>query len=99
MRRLLKRLERKTTRDAIVLLLAVAGTVGAGLWTVFVYFVPPPRAQAPAETAQPAKKLEAAEQVAPSKLPVARTVVAEGGIAIGGDVQNATVSVADSGPE
>jgi hypothetical protein len=93
MKWLLRTLGRKDARDAILVLVAVAGAVATGLWTVFVYFAPPPasRVEAPAKPGpdEPAPK----PSPPPPPREIERTVSTEGGIAIGGNVENSQVTV------
>lgn len=90
MRRLLQAAKRKDGRELILVLLAVAGSVATGLWTIFVYFAPAPekmeqRPQTPTGVVTKGLEVEKTDEI--------RSVVANGGIAIGGSAENSQLTV------
>jgi hypothetical protein len=95
MRRFLLRLERKQTRDAVLLLLAVAGTLGTGLWTLFIHFVPEPPRRSVVEKNLPAISVAPADHAPVTTDEPTKVYSADHGIVVGGSVQNSSLTVAN----
>lgn len=104
MRNFLGALKSKSNRDVIAFLVPIVTAIAAGLWAVVTYFVPghTERLAAPAQAVvtsspanvSPARSTASDGSALPTvEKPVAATVSANNGVAIGGDVANSTITV------
>ncbi|MES2444863.1 MAG: hypothetical protein V4574_18730 [Pseudomonadota bacterium] len=84
--RLLSALRSKSQRELAIVVLAIITTLGAGIWTIFVYLFPQP-------SPSPSSTTNDAANPVPQTTPVNVNVSSQNGIAIGGDVINSQLSV------
>lgn len=86
MLRLIKWLKYKSNREIIILLFPIVAAVAGGAWIIYTHFSPSPAPDNPTQTVS--------ENAA---VPLMPSVTADhGGIAIGGEVSNSTISSASS---